>query len=189
MTWGTRNGFHVSFSKRLKAGNPKSQRGSREAKIENDAPGVRPRAGGSSRHGIYRWISVSSPPENHCFWNPCEINKWWRTSVPQNHMDLQWFLQWFDRDRESTVFFFQKRVPLKITEDFGLNLSGQESGEIAQQPACFDVAVSHQGGVSFWTAGEPRKGTQWQDWRPHQDEWMIMDEPSSQDILEPLEFS
>ena len=60
MTWGTRNGFHVSFSKRLKAGNPKSQRGSREAKIENDAPGVRPRTGGSSRHGIYRWISVSS---------------------------------------------------------------------------------------------------------------------------------
>jgi hypothetical protein len=49
----------------------------------------------------------------------------------------------------SPQFFFQKRVPLKITEDFGLNLSGQESGEIAQQPACFDVAVSHQGGVSF----------------------------------------
>ena len=103
----------MSPTKRLKPRNPMSQRGSREAKIENDAPGVRPRTGGSSRHGIYRWISVSSPPENHCFWNPCEINKWWRTSVPQNHMDLQWFLQWFHRDRESTVFFSRKECPSK----------------------------------------------------------------------------
>lgn len=148
MTWGTRNGFHVSFSKRLKAGNPKSQRGSREAKIENDAPGVRPRTGGSSRHGIYRWISVSSQ-KIIVF----EIHVKSTNDGKQVSLKITWIYNDFYNDftgiGSPQVFFFQKRVPLKITEDFGLNLSGQESGEIAQQPACFDVAVSHQGGVSF----------------------------------------
>lgn len=143
----------------------------------------------ASRHGIYRWIFLFRVQKITCFFWEIhgEIKKWWRENIVIvcpwfSHMDLQGFLQWCHRESGVHSFFFSKSP--KMTES-------QWPGKWRNCTATRLRRRRRQSPrrclfLNGW--GAQKRHTTWQG-RPHQDEWMIMDEPSSQDILEPLEFS